>query len=108
MSWLDINQRLTRIFGLDGQRVRAFTLRAEAGQPAVITVTRLLIEDGDVRELEQSFGLVAHQLPDPGDPYEQAMDRVRVRIDELALQASKKLKDDHLKALVKLANRRGS
>jgi hypothetical protein len=106
VSWISINQRLTRVFGLDGRRVRAFTLRVEAGQPPLITVTRLLIEDGDVREIDQVFDLVEHPHAGTADPYALAMARVIARIDELAEQASRKLKADHFRAMGRLAHRR--
>lgn len=99
MSIHDVNQRLVEIFGLQGQRVRELTLRAAAGEAPTITITRLLINPGEVHTTTRQFDLV---LAEPEEPCAAAMARVQSFIDEAAAAASARLRWDHQRALDRL------
>jgi hypothetical protein len=97
----DLNRLLTEIFGLAGQGVREFTLHAAAGELPQMTVTRLLVDAGQVHATTRQFTLVPAE---PDDPVERAMHRVQAGIEVAAVAASQRLRDDHGRALQRLAN----
>ncbi len=99
----DVNQLLTEIFGLTGQRVREFTLHAAAGELPQMTVTHLLVDAGQVHATTRQFTLVPAE---PCDPAERAMQRVQASIDAAAAAASQRLREDHQRALQRLVGRK--
>lgn len=96
---IEVNHRLVEIFGLQGQRVRELTLRATAGEAPTITITRLLIDAGEVHATTRQFDLV---LTEPDDPCKAALARLQVFIEEAGAAASAKLRRDHERALDRL------
>lgn len=96
MSIQEVNSRLLKVFGLEGLRVRELTVHAAVDEVPTITVTRMMLQPGDVRSVTQVFGLVPAAS---ADPYEAAMARVQEVIDQSARRASVRLRADHLLAL---------
>jgi hypothetical protein len=100
---LEVNSLLAEIFGLAGQRVREFTLRAAAGELPQMTVTHLLVDRGQVHATTRQFTLVPAESK---DPEERAMQRVQAGIDAAAAAASQRLREDHHRAQQRLVGRK--
>jgi hypothetical protein len=81
-SIINVNQRLLKIFGLEGQRVTSLTVHTEVDAIPTLTTKRLLINvDGqDVRVIEQVFDLVPRQQT-AARPECEAMARVNAWIE---------------------------
>jgi hypothetical protein len=60
VSVSNLQVQLAKLLGLDSTRLKAFTLRVEAGQVPTIEASYLVIRPGDVKleELTQKFDLV--------------------------------------------------
>lgn len=79
MSIIDVNQRLLKIFGLEGQRVIALTVHAEVNTVPTITIRRHLMTDQDVRQVEHVFDLQLRK--ETVQPECEAMARVNAWIE---------------------------
>ncbi len=84
-SIIDVNQRLLKILGLEGQRVIALTVHAEVNTAPTITVRRHLMTDQDVRQVEQVFDLQLRQET-AAQPECEAMARVNAWIEAEAIK----------------------